>query len=334
MPFRRLHEIGRKKLPLGVIQFGKSFRNEISPRQGLIRLREFSQAEAQFFLDPENKTTHPKFGSVKNMKLTVLTKHDQVKGKPQNAIKVADLVSGKLTTEWIAYYLAVSVGLFMKMGMDGRKLRCRQHKDDERSFYSSDTWDVEYMSDTYGKIELVGIADRTDYDLGRHQEFSRSDMTVNVDGRKFIPHVTEVAYGIDRPVYCILESSLKKDGDRVYFSFPPTVSPYHVAVFPLVKKDGLPEKARQVYDLLREAGFYVLYDEGFIGRLYYRQDEAGTPFCVTIDYDTKKGNDVTLRNRDDQKQVRVKIKNLPCVLRDVISGKLKFGKAGKPIKQK
>jgi len=332
MPFRRLYELGRKKLPLGVIQIGKSFRNEISPRQGLIRLREFSQAEVQFFVDPEQKAKHAKFDSVKRRQLVVLTKHDQVENRKENAMEVGDLVKKKLTIEPIAYFLALSVELFRKMGIDGSRLRCRQHRDDERSFYSSDTWDVEYMSDMSGKIELVGIADRTDYDLKRHQELSKQDMNVNIEGRKFVPHVIEVAYGIDRPVYSILESSMKKDGDRVYFSFPPAVAPYQIAVFPLVRKDGLPEKAREIYEMLLEAGFYVLYDEGFIGKLYYRQDEAGTPFCVTVDYDTLKAEDVTVRHRDDQKQIRVKVKCLPEVLGKLMKRQMEFGKAGKPVR--
>ncbi len=332
MPFRRLFEIGRKKLPLGVIQLGKSYRNEISPRQGLVRLREFSQAEVQFFMDPKDIAKHPHFGRVKKRKVAVLTKAGQRKDSQAKPMSMEELVKKKHTNEWIAYHLATAWELFGKMGIDPKKLRLRQHKDDERSFYSSDTWDVEYMSDTFGKIELVGVSDRTDYDLRRHQDFSKQKMEVNIEGKVFVPHVIEVAYGVDRPLYCALESSLKLDGDRVYFAFPPTVSPYQVAVFPLVRKDGLPKLAMKVYDELNDAGFYALYDEGFIGKLYYRQDEAGTPFCVTIDYDTKKDKAVTLRNRDNQKQVRVKIKDLAVVLGKVMNGQMKFEKAGKPIK--
>jgi len=331
MPFRRLFELGRKKLPMGVIQIGRSFRNEISPRQGLIRLREFSQAEAQFFLDPEQKAKHLKFDSVKKMKLMVLSKHDQEGGK-EKAMEAGDLVEKQLASQTIAYFLATSVNLFAKMGIEVSRLRCRQHKDDERSFYSSDTWDVEFMSDVYGRIELVGIADRTDYDLKRHQEFSKQSMEVNMEGRKFVPHVVEVAYGIDRPVYCILESCLKKDGDRTYFSFPPAVAPYQVAVFPLVRKDGLPEKAWEVHEALIAAGLFALYDEGFIGKLYYRQDEAGTPFCVTVDYDTLKSGEATVRDRDNQKQIKVKVKDLPEVLARLVRSQASFSESGRPAK--
>lgn len=331
MPFRRLFELGRKRLPLGVVQLGRSYRNEIAPRQGLLRLREFSQAEVQFFYDPEAPVKHPRFSEVKPLKIDVVTKNAQKKETKPVKMSIADLVKKKYTNEWIAYLLGVSVNLFERMGIDPKKLRLRQHRDDERSFYSSDTWDVEFMSDTYGKIELVGVAARTDYDLKRHQEFSRQKMSVNVDGRVFIPHVVEVAYGIDRPLYAIMESSAKLDGDRFYFRMPYEAAPYQMAVFPLVRKDGLPEEARKVYDMLIDAGFYALYDEGFIGKLYYRQDEAGTPFCITIDYETKKDRSVTVRNRDDQKQVRVKIKELPEVLGKVMKGALDFSHAGKAI---
>lgn len=332
MPFKRLFEIGRKKIPLGVIQFGKSFRNEISPRKGLVRLREFSQAEIQFFVHPKQKNKHERLKEVENLEIMVLTKEDQKKNKKHSKMKIKDLVDKKFASAWIAYYLARSVQLFERMGIDKTKLMLRQHKDDERSFYSSDTWDVEFLSESFGRIELVGIADRTDYDLKRHMELSKQDMRADLDGEKFIPHVIEVAHGIDRPLFCVIESCLKKDKDRTYFSFPPKISPYQVAVFPLVKKDGLPEKAREIYELLSKEGFYALYDEGFIGRLYYRQDEAGTPFCVTIDYDSLKNNDSTIRSRDDQKQIRVKISDLSTILKKLINGQIEFEKAGKIVK--
>ncbi len=316
MPFRRLFEIGRKKLPMGVIQFGRSYRNEISPRKALVRLREFSQAEAQFFVNPKQKNDWKKFDSVKNMDITAWTKEMQRKTQEPEKMKISEIKTNKI----IAYFLAKSVELYKKMGIDEKKLRLRQHRDDERSFYSSDTWDVEFVSDTYGKIELVGIADRTDYDLKRHMQFSRQDMNVNIDGEKFVPHVIEIAFGIDRPVICILESCLKKEKDRTFFTFPPSVVPYQVAVFPLVKKGGLPEKAREIFNMLKDNGIYVLYDEtGSIGKMYYRQDEIGTAFCITVDFDTMKNNDVTIRERDTQKQNRVKIENLAEELKKLLS---------------
>jgi glycyl-tRNA synthetase len=331
MPFKRLFEIGRKKLPLGVLQVGKSFRNEISPRQGLVRLREFSQAEVQFFTNPKAKNDHPRFDEVKKMRMLVWTKQHQERGKRPETMTIGKLVKGRSTVKPIAYYLARSVELFMQMGIGPKRLRLRQHRDDERSFYSNDTWDVEFLSEAFGRIELVGIADRTDYDLSRHQELSGKDMSVNMDGDKFIPHVIEIAYGIDRPVLCAIESCLKESGDRTYFTFPPTVAPYQVAVFPLVRRDGLPGKAMLVYRSLIDEGFFALYDEaGSIGRLYYRQDEAGTPAAITVDYDTLKDDSVTLRDRDTQKQIRVKMTELVPVLKRFLSGE-KLVNLGKPI---
>ena len=321
MDFKRLYDIARKQIPFGVIQFGKSFRNEISPRKGLIRLREFSQAEVQFFVNPKEKK-HPKFKEIEDFVVNVLERQGTVK-----RVRMGDLVKHGLS-EWIAYFLARSIQLFEKMGIDKNKLRCRQHTETELAFYSKDTWDVEFLSETFGRVELVGIADRTDYDLKRHQDLSKQDMSVN----GAIPHVIEVAYGIDRPLYCVMESCIKKDNDRIYFEFPPNIAPYQVAVFPLVSKDKLPEKALEVYKLLFNSGFLVLYDEGFIGKVYYRQDEAGTPFCVTIDYDTLKNGDVTIRNRDNQKQVRVLIKDLPEVLGKLFKKEIEFEKAGKVFK--
>ncbi|MFH0832552.1 MAG: glycine--tRNA ligase [Candidatus Aenigmatarchaeota archaeon] len=329
MSFKRLFEIGRKKLPLGVIQIGKSFRNEISPRKALVRLREFTQAEIQFFIHPKQKNEW-NIDEIKDEELHVLTKDDQ-NGNKAKKVKIGELVKKKQMSSMIAYFLAKSVHLYSKMGIDEKKLRLRQHKDEERSFYSSDTWDVEFISDNYGKIELVGIADRSDYDLKKHMEFSKADMRVDFEGEKFIPHVVEVSYGIDRPLLCIMESCVKKDNDRVYFSFPPYVSPYQIAVFPLVSKDGLPEKAKEVYNIL-EKEFFVLYDKGFIGKLYYRQDEAGTPFCITIDYETLKDNTVTIRHRDTQRQIRVSVNGIVGLMQKLVNNEIVFEKAGKVIK--
>lgn len=334
LSFRRLFEVGRKKIPLGVIQFGRSFRNEISPRQGLVRLREFSQAEAQFFIEPEMKEKHPRFGSVKNMRVRVLTKNAQKRGGGERIMKIGDIVNRKFANQWIAYYLAKSIKLFESMGIDKTKLRCRQHRDEERSFYSSDTWDVEFLSGKFGRIELVGVADRGEYDLKRHMEFSKQDMRVDVNGKKKILNVIEVAYGIDRPLFCVLESCLKVDKDRVYMKFPAEVAPYQAAVFPLVAKNGLPKKAREIYKMLKDAGFYVLYDEEYIGRAYYRQDEAGTVYCITYDYGSLKDKAVTIRSRDNKKQIRVKIKDLPDTLKKLIGGKIAFEKAGKLVTKK
>ena len=305
LAFRRLWEFARKKLPFGVLQIGRSFRNEISPRQLMIRLREFNQAEVQCFVDPENKETK-RFSELAGMTVKVTSKNGDCETTLQK------LVEEKIVkVQMIAYYLGKSIRLFSAMGINPARLQLRQHEETERAFYSSDTWDVEYVSPSLGRIELVGIADRTDYDLKAHMQLSKQDMTVNIEGRKFIPHVIEIAYGIDRPIYCLLESCYREEADRVIFTFTKDIAPYTAGVFPLVSKDGIPEKAMEVFKMLRDAGLYAFYDEsGSIGKKYARADEIGVPYCITIDYDTLKDDSVTLRERDSKSQKRIKIQEL------------------------
>lgn len=306
LPFRRMWEIARKKLPFGVLQIGKSFRNEISPRQGIIRLREFNQAEIQYFVDPEKKETD-RFSEVKDMTVSMFTKDEKTM-----RITLGDAVSdGIIKIQLIGYHLGKALKVFADMGINPEKLRIRQHRDDEKAFYSKDTWDVEFFSDSFGKIELVGISDRTDYDLSAHMKLSKQDMRVNLDGRKFVPHVIEVAYGIDRPLYCVLESCYVEEEGRAFFKFPKETAPFIAGVFPLVNKDGIPERARDIFNTLKDQGMYVFTDKrGSIGKMYARADEIGVPCCITVDYQTLEDGTVTVRDRDSKDQKRVKIENL------------------------
>jgi len=318
LPFKRLYATGRERLPMGVMQIGRSYRNEISPRQGMLRLREFTQAEIQFFVDPQNKDAE-RFGEIKDMKIKIWSEELQNAGKPAVEMTIGHAIEkGIMKSRMIAYQLARAWQLFIKMGISADKLQMRQHKSDERAFYSNETWDVEFLSQDYGRVEMVGVSDRTDYDLTAHMNLSKVDMSVNKDGRKFVPHVIEVAFGIDRPVYCTLESCFVEqtgDKERQYFKFPKAVAPYRAAVFPLVNKDGVDKKAREVFEIIKDAGLYVQWDmSGSIGRRYARADEVGIPFCITIDYDTLKDDTVTIRDRDSMQQERVKISDLVCKL--------------------
>jgi glycyl-tRNA synthetase len=310
LAFRRLWEVGRKALPLGVMQIGRSFRNEISPRQGMIRLREFNQAEIQYMVEPDKKTT-PKFPKVAGIEAKILTKD----GKEITMTLGEASEKGIIKVQLIAYFLGRSLQLFSDMGIDPASLRLRQHKDEERAFYSTDTWDIEYLSDVFGKIEIVGISDRTDYDLTAHMNLSKQDMTVTFNEKKFVPHVIEVAYGIDRPFYCAIESSYREEGERTFFSFPKDIAPYKIGVFPLVKKDGLAEKADEIFEMLKKKRIYSFYDQaGSIGKRYARADEIGVPFCVTVDYQTIEDGTVTVRERDTKEQKRIKIEELASIL--------------------
>jgi len=305
--FKRLWEIARKKLPFGVIQIGKSYRNEISPRQYIIRLREFTQAEIEFFVDPDDKFEYLNFDG---KPIKIIDKHDKIY---EISIKEA-YNEGIIRNRAIAYFLQKSLNLFVKMGINYERLQLRQHKDTERAFYSKDTWDVEFISEL-GRIEMVGIADRGSYDLTQHQNYSKESMEIFSNNKKFIPNVIEVAYGIDRPVYCVVESCFVEEKDennneRIYFKFPPEISPY-VCVFPLMPKDKLPEKAKEVIEFLKKAEIYPFYDiSGSIGRRYARADEIGVYYAITIDYNTLKDNTVTVRFRDTKEQIRVKIEEL------------------------
>jgi glycyl-tRNA synthetase len=305
VPFKRLIKIARDKLPFGVLQIGRSFRNEISPRQGLVRLREFTQAEIQFFVDPANK--EKELGEFANLNLAILPKD----GKEINITLGKALKQKIIRTPFIAYHLGKAFQLFTKIGINPKKLRLRQHLDDERAFYSSDTWDIEFMSKELGRIELVGISDRTDYDLKAHQNLSKQSMEVTFNGKRFIPHIIEIAYGVDRPFYCILESCFVEETgkkERNIFKFPANIAPYIAAVFPLVTKDRIDKKAEEVFNKLKNQQLFVLYDSaGSIGRRYARADEAGIPYCITIDYDTLEDNTVTIRYRDSMEQERVQI---------------------------
>lgn len=319
--FKRLWEINRKRLPFGVLQIGHSYRNEISPRQYMIRLREFTQCEIEFFIDPTDKKNFEIFNIEKqknvNDKIKIIDKHEKIYD-----LSVKEAIEKKIIeNSIIGYFLQKSINLFSEMGIDKNKLQLRQHKDTERAFYSKDTWDIEFMSEI-GRIEIVGIADRGDYDLKQHQIYSKESMEVNFNGKNFIPNVIEVAYGIDRPVYCVLEScyveeiktGLKGDkgegNERVYFKFPKRISPY-VGVFPLMNKDKLPEKAKEVVEILKNKEIYAFYDDsGSIGRRYARMDEIGVKYCITVDHNTLNDNTVTIRDRDTRTQIRVKIEEL------------------------
>ncbi len=312
--FKRLYNAGREKLPLGVLQIGHSFRNEISPRQGMLRLREFTQAEIQYFMDPENKD-NGRLDEVRDQKVKVWSEELQNAEKDPEEMTIGEVFDkGIIKIPMIAYTLARAWQLFLRIGIDKDRLQLRQHKSDEKAFYSSDTWDIEYKSKDYGRVEMIGVSDRTDYDLMAHQNLSKQSMEVSREGKKFVPHVVEVAFGIDRPFYCTMESCyVEETGEkaREYFKFPKEVAPYRAAVFPLMKKDGIPEKAREVFDLIKDAGYFVQMDiSGSIGKRYARADEIGTPFCITVDYDTLEDGSVTIRDRDTMEQRRVKIEDV------------------------
>ena len=270
--FKNVLRTTRRKLPLGIAQIGKSFRNEITPGNFTFRTREFEQMELEFFCKPGTDM------------------------------------------EWFEYWRNFCKNWLLSLGIKQENLRLRDHSKEELSFYSKGTTDIEFLF-PFGWGELWGIADRTDYDLKQHAQYSGEDFTY-VDqetGERFIPYCIEPSLGCDRVALSFLCNSYEEEqiaeGDtRVVLHLHPALAPYKVAVLPLSKK--LSDKAEEVYEKLSKS-FMCDYDEaGSIGKRYRREDEIGTPYCVTIDFDTLEDNMVTIRDRDTMEQVRVKIKEL------------------------
>ncbi len=325
LDFRRLYKNHRGDLPLGVAQAGKSFRNEIAPRNTLLRQREFGQMEVEIFFDQDKIDEVPLFEEVKDYKLNLWP--DGAKGTKGISCSEAakkKTVSGK----FIAYYLARVQQFYEKLGIPVKKMRFRGLDKDEKAFYARETWDFEVETDL-GWIELMACNYRTDYDLAGHAKQSKQDLSVNEGGKKFVPHIFELSAGIDRAFYVVLDLAFRKEKrgkeERIYLMLPPKIAPFLCGVFPLVKKDGLLEKAREIFNELNEYSFDVVFDEkGSIGKRYARIDEIGVPYAITIDYDTMKDNTVTLRDRDSMEQKRVKVEELAELLWKLQSEKEKF----------
>jgi glycyl-tRNA synthetase len=385
--FPRLLKFFRNKLPFGVVQIGRAYRNEISPRQGVIRLREFNQAEAEVFVHPAEKK-HPGFDSIRDEKLLLVTKFDE-----EITLTAGEAVEkGIIAHEMLGYFIVLTKQFLVNAGVDEERLRFRQHRDDERAHYATDCWDAEAKT-SYGWIEIVGIADRTDYDLKKHMEHSQKDLTIfiqyekpmkvrrkkiipkmniigpqfkdkvreivkalenyefngkvsiniggekitlsedmyeikeveeEITGERIIPHVIEPSFGIDRIFYTILEHSFDEDevdGEkRNVLHLPGYVAPIQVGVLPLLSKKELMDVAKDINTNLRINGILAEIDEsGSIGRRYRRFDEIGTPFCVTVDYDTLRNNTVTIRERDTTRQIRVPVDDLVVDLKELLS---------------
>ena len=270
--FKNVLRTTRRKMPMGIGQMGRSFRNEITPGNFIFRTREFEQMELEFFCKPGT-----------------------------------DL-------EWYEYWKEHCKKFLISLGAKEENLRLREHSKEELSFYSKGTTDIEYLF-PFGWGELWGIADRTDYDLSRHMEASKEDLTYldAETNEKYVPYCVEPAVGVDRLFLMFLcdaydEEEIAEGDVRTVLHLSPVLAPYKAAVLPLSKK--LSDKATEVYEELSKK-FNIDYDEaGSIGKRYRREDEIGTPYCITVDFDTLEDNTVTIRDRDTMEQVRVKIDEL------------------------
>jgi len=405
--FKRLYEIAREKIPFGVIQIGHALRNEISPRQSLIRLREFTIADLEFFFDPEEPKCHL-LKDVENEKLRLVLAEHKLKGSEQITeltVKEA-LAKGYIKAEWQAVFMAYAKRFLCDLGVPEEKQRFIEKLPWERAHYSLQSFDQQVYVERWGWVEVSGHAYRTDYDLKRHMEFSGEDMRIykeyekpvekeqlvikplaaklgpvykdetakildmlsKVDpkeveaafgkngyyvlgkykilpehveivhqkvverGKRFIPHVVEPSFGADRLFYVALEYAYRVKGERTILSFPRDIAPIQLGIYPLVNKNGIPEKALELYKFLVDEGFTAEYDDaGSIGRRYARADEVGIPLGITVDYETLSDETVTIRDRDTWKQVRTAIEDLPLLLHDYFKWKINFEDLGKPL---
>ncbi|UCE11048.1 MAG: glycine--tRNA ligase [Candidatus Thorarchaeota archaeon] len=325
--FRRFLTFFRGKLPASVFQIGKAYRNEISPRQGVLRLREFTQVEGQIFLLEQDEIDWPSFENIEKEVLPLLPYQPQEADKSDVTLtKMSDaLKKGFFQKPAYAWCVYVAYKIFREMGFSDEVMRLRQHLPTERAHYAADAWDVEIYTKSFGWVECCGIHDRGNYDLSRHQEFSKENLSVKVDKKPVVPNVLEIAFGVERPLFCLIDNSYVEDEERVWLRFAAEIAPIQVAVFPLMGKDELVGPAKILFESIMNAGFVAQYDQGgSIGRRYRRQDEVGTPYCVTIDYETLEDGSVTLRDRDSMLQTRVHKDDLPGILEALISGKSRF----------
>ena len=307
--FPRLYKTMRGKLPFSVAQIGKSFRNEISPRQSLLRLREFYQAEIEVFCNPNKLNDLEKFSEVQDTVIRVQL--DELK---EMTCKKA-VESGTIPNKFVAYYLGILAEFYEKTGIDMSKSRFRKLGEMEKAFYAEVAFDFE-VETTIGWLELVACNYRSDYDLGGHAKKSKEKFEVMDDDEKVLPHVFEISMGIDRSLYSILEHCLQddKENDRIVLSLKPYLAPVQVGVLSLVKKDGLKEKTDEIYESIKRKFDVFLDHSGAIGRRYRRLDEVGAPFAITIDHKTLEDETVTIRKRDSMEQNRIKISEIDSVL--------------------
>ena len=392
--YLNLYRYNREKLPLGVIQTGRGYRNEISPRQGMIRMREFNMMEVELFVDPDDKGWS-RFHEVENDLITLVPNT----GTEAVTMTVGETVKkGIIANKVLAYFVYTTQQFLIRLGIDPKRLRFRQHLRDEMAHYAMDCWDAEVLL-SLGWIEVTGIADRGCWDLSRHAEFSGTELThfkkfdepeeretdkvkakhkalgprfkdkaksiaemmeakhpsdirdgklvlkledgevildseffevvkvrEKISGERVVPHVIEPSHGLDRIFYSVLEHAYTHDEKEDYtvLKLAPEIAPIKVGIFPLMEKDGLDTLALDMYKKVHSPSMEAYYDgSGTIGKRYARMDEIGTPWCITVDYESIEGpskGTVTIRDRDTTAQKRIQADSVQEILRSLLSG--------------
>lgn len=331
--FKLQYEVTRSKLPLGLALIGRAYRNELSPRNMLLRQRAFTQAELQIFFNPSKIDEHDDFDRVKNYSLQVVLVAKR--GAGMKEITCAELA--KRIPRFYVYYMAKVQQFYLdRVGFPKEKFRFYELDDNERAFYNKYHFDMEADLGSTGWVEIGGVHYRTDHDLKGHQDVSHQNLSVHDDEIKerFIPHVLELSFGVDRNFQTLLTFAYELDSkrDNIVLHLSPNLAPIKAAVFPIVRNDTKTVKlAQEVYESLRKE-FKVSYDEsGSVGKRYARNDEIGTPYCITFDEASLKKKTVTVRERDTTKQIVVKISELKDILKNLISNECAFEKAGKLV---
>ncbi len=316
LDFKRIQQTMRANLPFGIAQIGRSYRNEISPRNFLFRLREFEHLEIEFFIHPHEKDEVPDelWEKIQDLLVPVLPISLQEKEKPEKLMKVTEILNNQIfSCKWLLFWTLISYDWLVRVGLDPKRLRLRQHMLTERAHYAADCWDIEFQY-SFGWKELQGIADRTDYDLKKHSQYSKKDLNIHLteENIKVVPHVIEPSMGLERIIQALLESCYAEEPERTVFRFNPYIAPVQIAVFPLLgNREELVNKAIYISDLLKTTNFLIFYDEkAAIGRRYRRVDEIGVPYAITIDFQTLEDDTVTIRERDSMDQNRYQIGEL------------------------
>lgn len=328
--FKRVFESSRERFPIGIAQIGKALRNEISPRQGLIRLREFTLMEFEFFFNPNNESCKT-LTEVSNHILRILPTDMRLRDENEPIeidVKTA-LDQGIITSQWMAYFMAISMNFLNSLGIPPKKQLFHEKLPNERAHYSKQTFDLEIFLDRWGWIEVAGFAHRSNHDLKSHMKSSKIDLSIyptnSTNDKKFIPEVVEPSFGAERLLYAILEYSYHHKEDRVILQLPRRIAPFHAAVFPLLSKEKFINKSEFVYHHLIANRFDIYHDHrGSIGRRYARADEIGIPIAITIDHQTLDDNTVTIRDRDTWKQKRVQSESLIEILLKYYSTNILF----------
>jgi glycyl-tRNA synthetase len=312
LDFSRIYKGFGAKLPMSIAQYGKAYRNEISPRNAWIRVREFTQMDIEIFLAPDEIDNY----DIKDM-MEVKIPVKLLESNKENEFKsIKELIKlKKLNFGVETYHLVKTYEFFVKMGFNPELLRYKEVSKEDRPFYSLATWDFEAKIDELGWIELVANNYRTNHDLGGHMKGSGTNLEVMHNDKKVLPYIMEISMGVDRILYCLMAQNIEDINEKLVLKLNPEITPYDASIFPLLKKDGLPEKAKVILKELKDCFYNILYDEkGSIGKRYAKYDELGIRYAITVDHDTLEKGEVTIRDAWTTKQEKVKVENLKTKL--------------------